>query len=615
MTVTLTDELPTGAAFVDASIDGGSCAYSSQVTCSLHTLTATQTATATVVITLPAGSGVITSTAIVSATTPDLNLANNTAVTVLGVRTPIHVIQGAGHTSPLVGQVVTPAASSRPFATMAFTCRSRMEMAMTQHPRRSLSTPRPARNCRGRRIDRGRPGCRVSARQPCRQQSDHHRTHRPQLPGAVRRQCVACAGRTRERRARSPSTVIEDDDLAEFDPSADGLDFDESLEAMRVQIDDAVVVGPSNRFGEIWVLADNGAGAGPRTARGGIHVTASDFNPERFQLDDTLYPLNDWPDVSVGARFTVPVVGVVDYSFGNYELLATEAVTVDVSQVVTRATTALLGDADRVTIATFNVENLGGDASDAAFTARANLIVNHLASPDILVLEEIQDNNGATDDGTTAADVTYTRLISAVQVAGGPVYAFPADRPSGQAGRRRARGQHSGRFPVQPGAALIGSRQPRRCNDGQRRGLCLRCGSIDPESWPRRPDQRGLYRQPEAACRPVYLCRQIAVRRGRPLQFQGRDTPLYGAVQPPVLNSETQRLAQAQAVHDFVATILACEPGARVIVLGDVNDYPFSAPVATLKVRCSPILWTCYRRMPNTAMCSRGTARCWTRRW
>ena len=64
---------------------------------------------------------------------------------------------------------------------------------------------------------------------------------------------------------------------------------------------------------------------------------------------------------------------------------------------------------------------------------------------------------------------------------------------------------------------------------------------------------------------------------------KGGDTPLYGALQPPVLNSETQRLAQAQAVHDFVATILACEPGARVIVLGDVNDYPFSAPVATLK--------------------------------
>ncbi len=77
-------------------------------------------------------------------------------------------------------------------------------------------------------------------------------------------------------------------------------------------------------------------------------MTASDFNPERFQLDDTLYPLNDWPDVSVGARFTVPVVGVVDYSFGNYELLATEAVTVDVSLEVTRATTALLGDADLV---------------------------------------------------------------------------------------------------------------------------------------------------------------------------------------------------------------------------------------------------------------------------
>ena len=90
-----------------------------------------------------------------------------------------------------------------------------------------------------------------------------------------------------------------------------------------------------------------------------------------------------------------------------------------------------------MTIATFNVENLGGNASDAAFTARANLIVNHLAGPDILVLEEIQDNNGAADDGTTAADVTYSRLISAVQAAGGPLYAFqqidPQDKQDGGA--------------------------------------------------------------------------------------------------------------------------------------------------------------------------------------
>ena len=47
-----------------------------------------------------------------------------------------------------------------------------------------------------------------------------------------------------------------------FDPDSDGLDFYESLEGMRVQVDDAVVVGPTHDFGsnrELYVLADHGS--------------------------------------------------------------------------------------------------------------------------------------------------------------------------------------------------------------------------------------------------------------------------------------------------------------------------------------------------------------------
>ena len=46
-----------------------------------------------------------------------------------------------------------------------------------------------------------------------------------------------------------------------FSADSDGLDFYESLEAMRVEVRDAVVVGPTNDFGEIPVLAGGGVGA------------------------------------------------------------------------------------------------------------------------------------------------------------------------------------------------------------------------------------------------------------------------------------------------------------------------------------------------------------------
>ena len=91
-----------------------------------------------------------------------------------------------------------------------------------------------------------------------------------------------------------PATVIEDDAAGDvetsgtFDPATDGIEFYESLEGMRVQVNNAVAVGPRNSFGEIPVLGDDGANGGVRTTRGGIVIQATDFNPERVILDDVL---------------------------------------------------------------------------------------------------------------------------------------------------------------------------------------------------------------------------------------------------------------------------------------------------------------------------------------
>src|SRR5438270_4387 len=86
-----------------------------------------------------------------------------------------------------------------------------------------------------------------------------------------------------------PTSVIEDDAIdgnvetsGVFDPASDGLDFYESLEGMLVQINDPVIVGPSNSFNEIPVLPDDGSWAGPRTAHGGILYSYDDGNPERI---------------------------------------------------------------------------------------------------------------------------------------------------------------------------------------------------------------------------------------------------------------------------------------------------------------------------------------------
>jgi uncharacterized protein len=55
--------------------------------------------------------------------------------------------------------------------------------------------------------------------------------------------------------------------------------------------------------------------------------------------------------------------------------------------------------------------------------------VNNLGSPDILAVQEIQDNDGATDDGMVAADVTMADLVNAIKAAGGPGYAWTGIDP------------------------------------------------------------------------------------------------------------------------------------------------------------------------------------------
>jgi predicted extracellular nuclease len=50
--------------------------------------------------------------------------------------------------------------------------------------------------------------------------------------------------------------------------------------------------------------------------------------------------------------------------------------------------------------------------------------VDNLRAPDLLAVEEIQDNSGPADDGVVDASASYAALIAAIASAGGPAYDF-----------------------------------------------------------------------------------------------------------------------------------------------------------------------------------------------
>ncbi|HEX5622531.1 MAG TPA: lamin tail domain-containing protein, partial [Solirubrobacteraceae bacterium] len=64
-----------------------------------------------------------------------------------------------------------------------------------------------------------------------------------------------------------PNRIIDNDSTGDvdtnpiFDPQQDGIDFHESIEGMLVQFNDAVATGPSNAFGEVSIVGDNGRNA------------------------------------------------------------------------------------------------------------------------------------------------------------------------------------------------------------------------------------------------------------------------------------------------------------------------------------------------------------------
>lgn len=257
-----------------------------------------------------------------------------------------------------------------------------------------------------------------------------------------------------------------------FDPENDALDFLETIEGMRVTIpkmvvadgyvagsDDAVrfkayseVHADANQIndrGGYTIVGDSPNGplntADPDDAviRGGRHLHDGDVNPDILELDfsgagragtasfDQLLTMGD----KIG-----DVTGIIDFDFANAKLYVTDAI--DTTQLAgnpIQETTTLVEDARSLRVASFNVHNL--DPSDdktndegsvngvGKFNEIGRTIATKLGAPDIISIEEIQDNNGETSSGVVDASQSWDRLAQAVSTATGHKYQWVDQDP------------------------------------------------------------------------------------------------------------------------------------------------------------------------------------------
>jgi len=374
-----------------------------------------------------------------------------------------------------------------------------------------------------------------------------------------------------------PDEVIDDDQNKSFDMS-DGLDFYESLESMLVQINDAICIGPSSSYKEFVVLGDQGINASGINSRGGLTITPTDFNPERIIIDDSLTSV---PLVDVGDYFSKPIIGVVDYSFGNYKVQPIEKLELVKKSLLFEE---VQNSSGKLSIATMNVENLDLNDPDTRFEQLATIIKTNLDSPNIIALQEVQDNNGPINDNETDATLTYRKLVQSILAINGPEYQFidipPIDDKDG--------GEEGGNirvgFLIKKNSGIeINTSTPGGPKDSvqiQKNDLGLSInfnpGRIDPLNYVFVDSRKSLMLE------FVYNGNRFFIINNH-WNSKGEDSPLFGSSQPPILLSENQRKGQSSVIGKFAADMLAQDPNANLIVLGDFNDFYFSDPLQILE--------------------------------
>ncbi|MBB5933652.1 endonuclease/exonuclease/phosphatase family protein [Streptomyces zagrosensis] len=363
-------------------------------------------------------------------------------------------------------------------------------------------------------------------------------------------------------------------------PRSFALDRYESLEGMRVAVKDAPVIGATSTHNELWVTAEPHRG---RTARGGaLYDSYRHQGPGRVKVASLIpYAERPFPVANVNDKLTGVTAGPLDYDqFGGYEIQATqlgELADGGLERERTRHQRA-----DELAIATYNVENLSPKTTQAKFDRLAEALVHNLATPDIVALEEVQDDNGPTNDSVVSANATLRKLTETITAAGGPTYEWrqidPADdQDGGQPGGniRNAFLFNPKRVSFTDTVGGDAATPVRVLDHGGKPALSASPGRIDPanEAW--QDSRKPLVGQFAFRGRPVFVV-------ANHFNSKGGDQGLDSRFQPPKRSSEVQRTQQAKVVNAFVRDVLNVEPKASVVVAGDINDFQFSPALDAL---------------------------------
>ena len=374
--------------------------------------------------------------------------------------------------------------------------------------------------------------------------------------------------------ANMPQDTV-DNDVNNYQPQSEALDYWESLEGMLTTVKRPRVLGPQYR-GDIYVLPE-GYQALPLNNIGGLNLRPNAQNTATIPV----YVGNKFI-AKAKDYFNGDVVGVVTYRGKIYKLEPTRLPDL-VDGGLQRQVSPIYPSEDKLTIASYNIENFSanskkGETPEEKVTRIANSFINEIHSPDIITLIEVQDENGSVNDGTTSGVKSGEKLAARIKELGGKTYKYTEVAPlDGQDGGKPGSNIRVA-FLYDPNRVKLVEKEAGTSDEA----ASFSGGHLVKNPARIAPTNPAFTKVRKSLAAEFEFKGQHIVVIANHLKSKIGDDAVYGSAQPAVQHTQAARIEQAKILNSFVQEGLRQNPNLKFVLTGDFNDFEFSETAKAL---------------------------------
>ncbi len=388
--------------------------------------------------------------------------------------------------------------------------------------------------------------------------------------------------------SKIPYKIHTGNKVDKLDIKQNAMDFFESYESMLVKVKDPVVVGATEKYGEIAVLAENGKYAKDRTNNGGIRYTYDNEQTQKLIVLDRFIKITDHKKFkdpnftpNPGDKFAGDLEGIIGFDYSNYKLYNTKALPKLVDMNTKIDTNKFEYDENSLSVVTYNIENFTISDGMERVVELAKQVNTVLNKADIITLIEVGDDDGGSNGRTDviSADKTLTAIVDQIKVETGLDYGYvtvnPEDRVDGgwpDMHIRNAILYRKDRVTVpyiNEGASNVDT----KIENGKLLYNPGRLGTNDPSFKEVRKSLVAHFK---------FMEKDVFVVANH-LKSKRHDSKLYSAIRPVVRKTEELRIPEGKFIGEFLKELNKNFPDAIIMSMGDMNDFEFSPTLKEMK--------------------------------